>query len=74
MYFGSFQQLSFVNTGFPPSKVPIHRKLGLEHLLSELGRGMKQYLAIGQAVYLVLCVFCSWGRLRQHSQNRALNG
>jgi hypothetical protein len=28
MYFGSFQQLSFVNTGFPPSKVPIRRKLG----------------------------------------------
>jgi hypothetical protein len=30
MYFGSFQQLSLVNTGFPPSKVPIRRKLGLD--------------------------------------------
>ena len=32
MYFGSFQQLSFVNTGFPPSKVPIRRKLGPDNL------------------------------------------
>jgi hypothetical protein len=28
MYFGSFQQRSLVNTGFPPLKVPIRRKLG----------------------------------------------
>jgi hypothetical protein len=32
MYFGSFQQLSFVNTGFPPSKVPIRRKLGQDEV------------------------------------------
>ena len=42
MYFGSFQQLSLVNTGFPPSKVPIRRKLGDRQNLEEEVRDLKE--------------------------------
>ena len=40
MYFRPFQRVNAANTGFPRPKVPIHRKLRLDHHILLTGNGL----------------------------------